>query len=446
MSALAKNYNRKKIAFKNGDNDYKIVSLAGGIYFSENGTQQHLIGYDASEDYFVHKNASNTVLMVVSSSGWVGIGTSAANGGEIFTVQNSATRAQVRFGGDNDAGGRIGFDYNGDSSYIDVYGGHGSTARYRDFEIDARKLKLFSRENDDVILGQGGNEHMAVRGSGKVHISSSAAIVGSSTASLHVEGSGSEVVAVDGTNGRLFSVTDEISGSIFSANTVAGIPVIEATSAYEVKLDPFGNGQLLFGNCAATADKSFNFHADVNGVIMDIVNPNTGNPKILDMSFSGEAPDDNTSYYLRGTDTSADRVVIWADGDVNNADNAYGSISDVRIKQGIRDANSQWNDIKAVKVRNFKKNEDVEQYGDNAWEQIGVIAQELEASGMDKLIKEHPASKNEATSGDGSFKEGDMIKSVSYSVLYMKAIKALQEAMTRIETLEAQMAQVSGSS
>jgi hypothetical protein len=65
---------------------------------------------------------------------------------------------------------------------------------------------------------------------------------------------------------------------------------------------------------------------------------------------------------------------------------------------------------------------------------------------MDKLIKEHPASKNEATSGDGSFKEGDMIKSVSYSVLYMKAIKALQEAMTRIETLETQMAQVSGSS
>ena len=28
------------------------------------------------------------------------------------------------------------------------------------------------------------------------------------------------------------------------------------------------------------------------------------------------------------------------------------------------------------------------------------------------------------------------VKKVSYSILYMKAVKALQEAMTRIETLE----------
>ena len=31
---------------------------------------------------------------------------------------------------------------------------------------------------------------------------------------------------------------------------------------------------------------------------------------------------------------------------------------------------------------------------------------------------------------------GTTTKSVNYSVLYMKAVKALQEAMTRIETLE----------
>ena len=31
------------------------------------------------------------------------------------------------------------------------------------------------------------------------------------------------------------------------------------------------------------------------------------------------------------------------------------------------------------------------------------------------------------------------VKKVSYSVLYMKAVKALQEAMTRIETLEAKV-------
>ena len=34
----------------------------------------------------------------------------------------------------------------------------------------------------------------------------------------------------------------------------------------------------------------------------------------------------------------------------------------------------------------------------------------------------------------------EKVKSVQYSVLYMKAIKALQEAMTRIETLESEVA------
>ena len=148
-------------------------------------------------------------------------------------------------------------------------------------------------------------------------------------------------------------------------------------------------------------------------------------------------------------------MFILSDGDVKNHDNSYGSISDERIKQDIRDSNSQWDDIKAVKVRNYKKKDDVRQYGDKAWEQIGVIAQELEDAGMDKLVKESDPTSADILS-DSSFgtlyedgdtipegkKIGDVkevkqkIKGVSYSVLYMKAIKALQEAMAKIETLE----------
>ena len=36
-------------------------------------------------------------------------------------------------------------------------------------------------------------------------------------------------------------------------------------------------------------------------------------------------------------------------------------------------------------------------------------------------------------------------KNVAYSVLYVKAIKALQESMTRIETLEAEVAALKSS-
>ena len=57
---------------------------------------------------------------------------------------------------------------------------------------------------------------------------------------------------------------------------------------------------------------------------------------------------------------------------------------------------------------------------------------------MNGLIKDNPdLDKNNNDLGTTT-------KSVKYSVLYMKAVKALQEAMTRIETLEAKVATLEG--
>ena len=164
----------------------------------------------------------------------------------------------------------------------------------------------------------------------------------------------------------------------------------------------------------------------------------------MTVQFRNQAPDNQTSILQSWQDSSAIRARCFADGDFQNHDNAYGSLSDVRIKQDIRDSNSQWEDIKAVKVRNFKKKDDVRQYGENAWEQIGVIAQELEDAGMDKLVKHSDPTEADIASDssfgtvdeNGNITVNEQVKSVSYSVLYMKAIKALQEAMTRIEELE----------
>ena len=123
-----------------------------------------------------------------------------------------------------------------------------------------------------------------------------------------------------------------------------------------------------------------------------------------------------------------------------------------RIKTSIKDANSQWDDIKNIKVRNFKRKDDVFQYGEKAWEQIGVVAQEVEAISP-KLITESPPSNFELEhcgfgeqNEDGDWvvkKDSDgkdmVVKAMNYSILYMKAFKALQEAMSKIETLEAKV-------
>ena len=62
--------------------------------------------------------------------------------------------------------------------------------------------------------------------------------------SLTLFGSGSvgrtDLFSIDGNNGRLFSVSDDLSDSLFSVNTIAGLPVIEAFADNTVKIGKYG--------------------------------------------------------------------------------------------------------------------------------------------------------------------------------------------------------------
>jgi hypothetical protein len=125
---------------------------------------------------------------------------------------------------------------------------------------------------------------------------------------------------------------------------------------------------------------------------------------------------------------------VYTNGNVQNTNNSYGSLSDAKLKENIVDATSQWSDIKALQVRkyNFK-----EETGQETHTQIGLIAQEAE------LVSPGLVSESPDRDEDGN-DLGTVTKSVNYSVLYMKAVKALQEAMERIETLEAKVAALEG--
>ena len=63
--------------------------------------------------------------------------------------------------------------------------------------------------------------------------------------------------------------------------------------------------------------------------------------------------------------------------------------------------------------------------------QIGVVAQEVEKVSAG-LVSENNT--------DIKIGAGEKVKSVKYSVLYMKAVKCLQEAMAKIEVLETKVA------
>jgi len=130
-----------------------------------------------------------------------------------------------------------------------------------------------------------------------------------------------------------------------------------------------------------------------------------------------------SNFFFLGFTSGSSRVVIWNNGNVVNTNNSYGAISDVKLKENIVDANSQWDDLRALQVRNYNFKEG------QTHTQIGLVAQEVELVSPG-LVSESPD--RDAEGND----LGTVTKSVNYSVLYMKAVKALQEAMERIEQLE----------
>ena len=153
----------------------------------------------------------------------------------------------------------------------------------------------------------------------------------------------------------------------------------------------------------------------------------------------------------------ANKFIVTDGGTIQAVNTTVTSVSDERIKQDIVDANSQWDDIKALKFKNFKKKQAVRDDGENALKELGVIAQDVESAGMSGLIEMTDPDishiKSDSTFGtlwtddDDEVKNGtetagevkevkEKVKTVKYSIIWMKAVKALQEAQARIETLE----------
>lgn len=131
----------------------------------------------------------------------------------------------------------------------------------------------------------------------------------------------------------------------------------------------------------------------------------------------------------------AANFAVLGNGNTQNANNSYGAISDIKLKQDIVDAGSQWADVKALRLRKYRFK--VDPAGPL---QLGLIAQEAEAVSPG-LIEET----DDRLMEDGELVlTGDTTKAVKYSVLYLKAMGALQEAMVRIEALEARLEAMGG--
>ena len=351
------------------------------------------------------------------------------------------------------ANGKVGFSANG-------MGNVSSIPRDFAFFTEGSTNGVEIRSNDQrlMMLGAGGSGGTA-SDDGYLTMSSQG------TAKLWLSANGTSVF-----NGGAVGInrTPSISGAKLEAGGADNVPLIvaEASGFYggigANGSTGKGRGLQIFaqGNIIATFNNQTNVGYVVDGLFGTNARPNrincTGSGQMLfgytdsgsglysaamGMEFD-EINGLNQSQWVDGwvmkaTSSGTKTLRIETDGDMYNVNGTYTSGSDRRIKKEISDASSQWDDVKAVRVRKFKLGATAPGSPHDHFH-IGVIAQEIEEAGMNGLVKE-------MTPDDGHIRfnpslAGDKIKTVKYSILQMKAFKALQEAMEKIETLEAKVA------
>ena len=380
----------------------------------------------------------------------------------VFSVANESSSNQITFGGAGSA-------YNAATEFVF------RTASAVDTTVGSERMKINSSgliEINEGILGRGINDTFTLNGKTQPHYGFN--LVGSSSAPTAMSGYYGLAFATDGAeqaridrNGRLLmglTSTSSSARAIFEgfggSPTGQGILQLQVGKNNAATANNENLGSLRFANSDGSIGALVSAEADAQWASSDYPSrltfhttaDNASSPtERMKIGSNGEI---NTfsaarglrlrSAYAAGTGTSIFNCfrsatntsngtlcfVVLSNGNTQNTNNSYGAISDVKLKENIVDAASQWEDIKGIRVRkyNFK-----EETGHETFTQLGVVAQEVETVSPG-LVTDSPDLDAEGND------LGTVTKSVNYSVLYMKAVKALQEAQTRIETLESQHA------
>jgi hypothetical protein len=413
-----------QLAFTNGSN-----GSFGGISYNNSG-QYMQIEANSSEWLRLYGNGN---LRLFSSS--------ATDNGSKFQVEGSATFAgSVKSDGVSSEGkfiierdsvatntiiGSLDFtNNNAATTYGKVFGGRNSAG------------------DGYVALGTGVSNNLYALETGNVGIGTS-----SPTAALQIAGVSQKIYSNNETTGYAYFQLDNTGGSLtMGIERSTGGGLANGTSAYSGYIGTnnatalvFGtnvtermrigsNGNVLVGTSTDTnSGKLVGSQSANNWTIYAKNTASSGSTFAFLAEFTAQSPNNTTSYFYYGGDTTTQRFSVRGNGGIYNFSANNSNLSDARLKKDIFPLESYWDKFKAIEIVKFKY---IDQTHDDF--NIGVIAQQVEQVAPEFIDADGWDDKNIP-------EDGIPIKSVYEADLHHATIKVLQEAMAKIEELEAKV-------
>jgi hypothetical protein len=222
------------------------------------------------------------------------------------------------------------------------------------------------------------------------------------------------------------NTVDLVTGSgdslLFSPNFTEAVRIGSSGALLVGTTSPIGAEKL--GVSSTTEAAQFKNSAAGNGTVT-AKNTNAGYADWIYTATTARGGGANCGFF-RGIANNSINIFIYNNGNIVNANNSYGAISDVKLKENITDATPKLDKLNEVRVVNYNLTGQEQK-------QIGVIAQELEEI--------FPSMVEETVDRDEEGNDlGTTTKSVKYSVFVPMLIKAIQEQQAKIDDMETRLA------
>jgi hypothetical protein len=241
-------------------------------------------------------------------------------------------------------------------------------------------------------------------------------------------------------------VDGSASGSDFPGALMFSTTADGASSSTE-RMRITSSGKFKFSDSGSYISAAGTSHEFRNGSSNNVIRFSNTNatPYGNIIEYENAAPNSTGQEFLVCQDTSTSRFRFRSNGGLANYQSNDANLCDEREKKNIVDLDSTWNCLKDWELKKFHYNEDA----DSDDKRYGVIAQQVAAHCPEVItdwVKQE--AKEAVLDEDGNVvtpaQEEIVRMGVKEQQMMWMAIKALQEAQTRIETLEAEVAALKG--